>query len=305
MILMMVLQGLLWIWFLGCVITWRFRKILLVEGMGWKSAEFAVLCLYSAGLVAFYAFQPAGKWILLGILVLWLIVQFRCHWYYTIFGASEQKLTGYNDCFKGTVRIFPMSEKRLIPDLYHIVLHVLILAVCVCTACVDPGASEKVSGGAEGAEGTEAGGAAGADELVRVTFNVITGAPASYQVYVLEKDKYVHYNYTSYWLEQNHFDYFNEPVPKDKKYLVKEKPMNADVWAEMEEAFLDGSFSKLPEDMHMDGLMDGATYYIEVVTGSGSHLSGGYGAGSGNGKKHNSFTEFRMTISSACKKCEE
>ena len=50
-----------------------------------------------------------------------------CHWYYTIFGASEKKLKGYNDCFKNTVRLIPASEIRLIPDLYHMILHLLIL----------------------------------------------------------------------------------------------------------------------------------------------------------------------------------
>ncbi len=127
MMLLIFFQCALWIWFLGCVTTWRFGKVLLVEGMGIRSAEFAVLCLYSLGLIAFYCLQPAGKWILFGILLLWFIVQFMCHWYFTIFGASEQKLKGYNDCFRGAVRLFPMSDTRLIPDLYHIVLHLLIL----------------------------------------------------------------------------------------------------------------------------------------------------------------------------------
>ena len=123
-----LLQAALWIWFLGCVTTWRFGKVLLVEGMGLKSAEFAALCLYSLGIAAFHCLQPAGKWILGGILLLWLAVQFRFHWYYTLFGAGERKLQGYNDSFRGTVRLLPMSDKRLIPDLYHIVLHLLILA---------------------------------------------------------------------------------------------------------------------------------------------------------------------------------
>ena len=92
-----------------------------------KSAEFAMLCLYSLGLAAFYASRPVGKWVLTGILLLWFTVQFFCHWYYTIFGASEKKLRGYNDCFRGTARLFPASETRLVPDLYHIVLHGLIL----------------------------------------------------------------------------------------------------------------------------------------------------------------------------------
>ena len=127
MVITILLQAVLWIWFLGCTFTYRIGKHLLVEGMGFKSAEFLVLCLYSLGLAAFYCFVPAGKWILFGILLLWFIVQFMCHWYYTIFGASERKLQGYNDCFRDAVRLFPMSDTRLIPDLYHIILHLLIL----------------------------------------------------------------------------------------------------------------------------------------------------------------------------------
>ena len=128
MIILILFQLALWVWFLGCTVTWRIGKHLLVEGMGVKSAEFAVLCLCSLGLAAFHCFPPAGKWVLFGILLLWFAVQFMCHWYFTIFGASEAKLKGYNECFKGTVRIFPESETRLVPDLYHIVLHLLILA---------------------------------------------------------------------------------------------------------------------------------------------------------------------------------
>ena len=127
MAITIIFQIVLWIWFLGCTITYRVGKKLLVEGVELKSAEFVVLCLYTLGIIAFHCFQPLGKWILFGILILWFIVQFMCHWYFTIFGASERKLQGYNDCFRDSVRIFPMSDKRLIPDLYHIVLHILIL----------------------------------------------------------------------------------------------------------------------------------------------------------------------------------
>jgi len=131
----LVFQALLWIWFLGCTISWRIGKYTLVEGMGIKSAEFGMLCLYSAGLLLFYVARPAGRWILFGVLVLWFVVEFFCHWYYTLFGASERKLQGYNDCFRGTVRLFPMSETRLVPDLYHIVQHILILVnIVLCLA---------------------------------------------------------------------------------------------------------------------------------------------------------------------------
>ena len=123
-----LLQAALWIWFLGCVTTYRLGNHLLVEEMGVKSAEFGMLCMYSLALLLNYAVPSVGKWVLLSVLVLWLIVQFFCHWFYTIFGASAKKLKGYNDCFRGTVRLFPSSEQRLAPDLYHIVLHALIAA---------------------------------------------------------------------------------------------------------------------------------------------------------------------------------
>ena len=127
MTIAMICQAVLWIWFLGCTVTYRIGKHLLVEGMGIKSAEFVMLCLYSLGLIVFHWCPPAGKWILFGILLLWFMVQFMCHWYFTIFGATERKLQRYNECFRNSVRIFPMSDKRLIPDMYHIVLHILIL----------------------------------------------------------------------------------------------------------------------------------------------------------------------------------
>jgi len=127
MIRTILVQAVLWIWFFGCICTYRMGKYLLVEGMGIKSAEFVMLCLFSLGLLVYWCFYPVGKWILFGVLLFWFLVQYFCHWHYTIFGVSEKKLEGYNACFRDTVRIFPVSEKRLIPDLYHIVLHILIL----------------------------------------------------------------------------------------------------------------------------------------------------------------------------------
>lgn len=127
------LQAALWIWFLGCTTTYRTGKYILVEGMGLRSAEFVTLCLYTAGLALYWCLRPAGKWILAGILILWFTVEFFCHWYFTIFGASQRKLKGYNECFRNTVHIIPASETRLIPDLYHIIQHTLILLnIIVC-----------------------------------------------------------------------------------------------------------------------------------------------------------------------------
>lgn len=132
MIFRLIVQTVLWFWALGCVTTYRIRGRLLAEGRGLKSAEFVTLCLYSAALVCFYRIPTAGKWILLIVLAAWFVLQFFRHWYYTVFGADRRKLRGYNDRFRNTIRLFPASETRLVPDLYHIVLHLLILLNLVC-----------------------------------------------------------------------------------------------------------------------------------------------------------------------------
>jgi len=125
---------LLWLWFLGCTFTWKFGKVLLVEGMEIKSIEFAALVLFTIGIGGFLLWEPVGKWILLAELTLWFVTQFFSHEYFTIFGASDRKLKGYNECFEGTVKLFPISETRLVPDLYHIVLHLLIATDLVLVA---------------------------------------------------------------------------------------------------------------------------------------------------------------------------
>ncbi len=62
----------------------------------------------------------------LATLVIWGYMQYESHWRYSIFGASEQKLTRYYKMFDGMHRSFPESHTRLVPDDYHIVLGLLI-----------------------------------------------------------------------------------------------------------------------------------------------------------------------------------
>ena len=124
---LLILLGVLLVWFFGCIITYRVGKYTLVEGTGIKSVEFIMLVLYSIGILFYIIYKPAGQWVLLGVLIFWFVVQFFCHWYFTIFGVTENKLKGYNRCFQNTVHIFAQSDTRLIPDLYHIILHMIIL----------------------------------------------------------------------------------------------------------------------------------------------------------------------------------
>ena len=72
-----------------------------------------------------WLFEPVGRW-LLTVLLLWAVVQFFCHEYFTLFGASEKKLRGYNECFRDAIHFFPAGAARVVPDFYPIRLHVLI-----------------------------------------------------------------------------------------------------------------------------------------------------------------------------------
>lgn len=126
-LVLLVFELLLLVWFGGCIVTYQIGKHTLVDGMGIHSAEFIMLLIYTAGILSYLLFPEIGRWIVVAILAFWLIVQFFCHWYYTLFGASDTKIKGYNDCFKNTIHLFPQREDKIIPDLYHIVLHLLIL----------------------------------------------------------------------------------------------------------------------------------------------------------------------------------
>lgn len=63
-----------------------------------------------------------GGYLLLGWLTMWFLTQFTSHWVYTIFGPSEDKMAYFSE----TIKFIPSTD-IYIPDLYHIVLHVLIL----------------------------------------------------------------------------------------------------------------------------------------------------------------------------------
>lgn len=124
---LLIFELVLLAWFWGCIVTYKIGKCTLVDGMGIHSAEFIMLLIYIMSILSYLLFPQIGRFIVLATLVFWLIVQFFCHWYYTLFGASDMKIKGYNECFKNTIRIFPQRDNKIIPDLYHIVLHLLIL----------------------------------------------------------------------------------------------------------------------------------------------------------------------------------
>lgn len=130
-----IFEVVLLIWFFGCIVTYRMGNVLLVEGVGIKSAEFGMLVVYIASILLRVALPQVGNWFVLAVLVFWLVIQYFCHWHFTIFGATPEKIQGYNQCFEGSLCIVPRREDRLIPDFYHIVLHILIALNLVLLCC--------------------------------------------------------------------------------------------------------------------------------------------------------------------------
>lgn len=81
-----------------------------------------------------------GKYFLAIWLFLWFTTQFLSHWYFTIFGPSIGKM----NYFANTIKLIP-SSNIYIPDLYHIVLHILILIslVSMIIYCINPKKSKS------------------------------------------------------------------------------------------------------------------------------------------------------------------
>lgn len=117
---------LLLIWFLFDMFGLKIGDSYLVQA-AWDDVDGIWYLLFIACFIIFCFKERLGKYILTGFLFLWGIAQFFSHWYYTIFGASEKKLEVYNNFFADTYHIIPASKNILIPDFYHIVLHILIL----------------------------------------------------------------------------------------------------------------------------------------------------------------------------------
>ena len=90
--------------------------------------------IYSAVMILFIFKEKIGKWAVLVWTSLWFVIQFLCHEWYTIFskgvmGSLEDKIK----YFSGAIKWIEI-DGRYIPDVYHTILHILILAVVITTA---------------------------------------------------------------------------------------------------------------------------------------------------------------------------
>lgn len=82
--------------------------------------------IYVISLVSFTYLKEKCKVVLPIWLSIWFLTQMYSHWYFTIFGPWD----GKNRFFADTIKLISHSE-RYIPDLYHIVLHILVLTALI------------------------------------------------------------------------------------------------------------------------------------------------------------------------------
>lgn len=112
----------------GCLLTWFFLDMVGLSIGGHLLVTRAYLedglffLLYLMVLMVFFVKQNVGKFLLLGWLTLWFLTQWFSHWFFTFFGPAQEKI----DYFTATIKLFP-STRVYIPDLYHLILHGLII----------------------------------------------------------------------------------------------------------------------------------------------------------------------------------
>ncbi|WP_105616452.1 hypothetical protein [Vallitalea okinawensis] len=111
-----------------CLLLWFFLDIVGMNIGGYilvtrsYSDDGIFFLIFLILFIGFLLKERIGKYLLTGWLFMWFSTQFLSHWYFTIFGPSEGKINYFADTIK-----LVSSSNIYIPDLYHIILHILIL----------------------------------------------------------------------------------------------------------------------------------------------------------------------------------
>lgn len=143
-------------------------------------------------------------------------------------------------------------------------------------------------------------------DSAELTYCVKGFFPAEYDVYVFSQGSFYHYDYTEYWLASDDgFDYFNDTIPTDSKYLIAQGSVTEETWNTLKKALKDNQINNLSDNMDVNGIDDGGLYEIEVIDGTKRFFAGGYMAGQGKGDKHKRFYNIQLAFSEAIKECEE
>ncbi len=114
-------------WFFLDMVGLYFGGELYLVTRSWKDDGIFFL-IFLISLLLFIFKERVGRYILTIWLSIWLVTQFLSHELFTIIGGGEGKIR----YFEGSIKLIN-SDILYIPDLYHIILHVLILIALVTT----------------------------------------------------------------------------------------------------------------------------------------------------------------------------
>jgi len=84
------------------------------------------MVIYAVLVGLFFWKEDIVKYILLGFLFIWLLMQSV-----NFITRSPTRIANYNKLFENTHHIIPSSEKIVIPDTYHFILILLVLITFV------------------------------------------------------------------------------------------------------------------------------------------------------------------------------
>ena len=89
--------------------------------------------IYLVTVILFIVKVQIGKWFVAVWTSLWFIIQFLCHEWYSIFNSGIMgSIEGKIEYFSGTLQWIRI-EGKYIPDIYHTILHILILLTLIST----------------------------------------------------------------------------------------------------------------------------------------------------------------------------
>ena len=126
-----IAQMILLLWFFLDMIGIHFGDKCLVTRSYKEDGIFFLI--YLIAVVLFIIEEKFGKWFVICWMSMWFVIQFMCHEWYSIFnGGFMGTLEGKIEFFSGTIQWLQI-EGRYVPDVYHTILHVLILCTLTVT----------------------------------------------------------------------------------------------------------------------------------------------------------------------------
>ena len=120
--------------------------------------------------------------------------------------------------------------------------------------------------------------------VTKVVYMITIAEPHEVMAYILTDDLQVK-GYEIQPYSDNKIDVFSGEIPPDE-YLEEEYSISQDAWDKLMEDLGQNDFMSMPEELPDVKTCDGATMEIQVETASGTHKTGGYKAGNGEGKEY-------------------